>query len=167
MTAQGNPAGATTGLVAWPGLYVTTPADPFVEAMEDAGGEDLLVLATRALRRDPGCIEARLVLAEYSRDAETRYRHLRAAVVAGDALWAPVAARMGGDITWWGFAGTRPYMRAIHALGQAHFDAGKPGAAAHCFRSPLNMDPNDSLGVRHVLSEMAVFKESAGAPGMR
>lgn len=135
--------------------------------MEDAGGEDLLVLATRALRRDPGCIEARLVLAEHSRDAETRFRHLRAAVAVGDALWAPVAARMGGDMTWWAFAGTRPYMRAIHAVGQAHLDAGKTRAAACCFRSLLDMDPNDSLGVRYVLSEMAVAKESAGAPGMR
>lgn len=42
----------TNGRVAMPGLRVESPADAFVEAMEHATGEDILVLACRAIRRD-------------------------------------------------------------------------------------------------------------------
>src|SRR4051794_10657305 len=126
MRAQAEGATTTTGRVVRPGMYVSSPADPFVERMEEVDDlYDQVVLATRALRHDPGCIEAHLMLAAHSKDAETRFRHLRAAVGTGDALWAPVARDMGREMTWWGFAGTRPYMRAVQALGLAHLEAGE------------------------------------------
>lgn len=150
--------GQTTGHVVRPGLYVVSPADRFVEAMETAREErrteDLLILAVRAIRHDPGCIEARLALAEHSRDRETRQRHLTKAVETGELLWTPVAERLGDDMTWWGFSGTRPYMRALGALGHAHLDDGDEAAARACFDRLLAMNPNDNQGIRYLVQEL-------------
>lgn len=157
MTRQ-HPEGPTTGQVVQPGLYVESPANRFVEAMEDARDdrrtEDLLVLAVRAIRHDPGCIEARLTLAEHSRDRETRQRHLGKAVETGELLWAPVAERLGDDMTWWGFSGTRPYMRAVAALGHAHLDDGNETEARACFDRLVAMNPNDNQGIRYLIEEL-------------
>ncbi len=156
--ARQHPEDPTTGHVVRPGLYVESPADRFVEAMEDARDdrrtEDLLVLAVRAIRHDPGCIEARLALAEHSRDGETRLRHLKEAVESGELLWAPVAERLGDDMTWWGFSGTRPYMRAVAALGHAHLDDGDETAARACFDRLLAMNPYDNQGIRYLVQEL-------------
>lgn len=150
----------STGHVAQPGLYVVSPADRFVEAMEDAReerrNEDLLILAVRAIRHDPGCIEARLALAEHSRDRETRHRHLTKAVETGEFLWTPVAERLGDDMTWWGFPGTRPYMRAVAALGHAYLADGDETAARACFDRLLAMNPNDNQGIRYLVQELDV-----------
>ena len=157
MTRQ-HPEGLTTAHVAQPGMYVESPADRFVEAMEDARHDrrtgDLLVLAMRAIRHDPGCIEARLTLAEQSRDSETRQRHLTKAVETGELLWTPVAERLGDGMTWWGFSGTRPYMRAVAALGHAHLDAGNETATRTCFERLLAMSPNDNQGIRYLVQEL-------------
>ena len=156
--ARQRSEGPTTGQVVQPGLYVESPADRFVEAMEhareDRRTEDLLVLAMRAIRHDSGCIEARLTLAEHSRDRETRQRHLTKAVETGELLWAPVAERLGDDMTWWGFSGTRPYMRAVAALGHAHLDDGDGTAARACFDRLLAMNPNDNQGIRYLVQEL-------------
>ena len=100
--ARQHPEGPTTGHVAQPGLYVESLADRFIEAMEGAMGdqrtEDLLILVMRAIRHDPGCIKARITLAEHSRARETRERHLTKAVETGELLWTPVAERLGDDM---------------------------------------------------------------------
>ena len=141
---------ATTAKLSANGRWVVSPADRFVEAMEDADGSNRLVLATRAIRRDPGCVEARLVLADASRDRETRLRHLQVAVDAGDALWS---SRTADDLAWWYASGTRPYMRAIAALGLAHRDDGREDQALACFHRLLKMNPNDPQGIRHLVGE--------------
>lgn len=142
---------ATTGHVSFQGLYVDSPADRFVEAMEDAEVEDRLILAARAVRHDPGCIEARLVLAEHARNERAVFHHLGKAVESGELMWAPVAAAMGTDPTWWGDAGTRPYMRAIAALGQAHLRTGDDASARACFDRLLAMNPHDNQGIRYLV----------------
>ena len=154
MDSQQTSDGPTTGRVSLPGLYVGSPADRFVDAMEDADDRDRAVLAARALRHDPGCIEARLVLAEHAGSEQDVFLHLGKAVEAGDAMWTPVAAAMGDELTWWGFAGTRPYMLAIAALGQAHLSAGDTGPARECFERLLAMNPNDNQGIRYLIEEM-------------
>ncbi len=103
--------------MALPGVYIEGPADRFVEAMEDAEDEDRLILASRAVRHDPGFIEARLVLAEHATNSAVCIAHLRCAIETGERLWAPVAKDMAAEMTWWGVPTTRPYMRAIAALG--------------------------------------------------
>jgi hypothetical protein len=145
------------------GPRIESPADPFVERMEEeADGRDRLVLAARALRHDPGCIEAHLLLAECAPNDALRLRHLQAAVRSGRHLWDPVEVRYGDDLCWWGFPGTRPYMRAIHALSEAHLAAGNEAAARWGFERLLSMNPYDNQSVRYSMESL----EAAPARGM-
>ena len=57
---------------------------------------------------------------------------------------------------------TRPYMRAVHALGLAHREAGDEAAARDCFDKLLEMNPNDNQGVRCLLDGA----DDAAAPSM-
>ena len=102
------------------------------------------MLSWVALIEDPGCIEAHLFRGGCAKDPDLRMQHLQAAVMAGHALWDPVAKAEGEDMTWWGFAATRPYMRAIKALGLEHHARGDLRAARDCFEALLEMNPNDN-----------------------
>jgi hypothetical protein len=138
------------------GPHVVSPADAFLERMEETDEPELLgALASRALRRDPACIEAHLAAASLCADRSLAIRHLGAAVTAGEKLWRPVAEARGKDMCWWGWPGTRPYMRALHALGEAHLEQGNSQAARWCFERLLAMNPHDSQGVRFSMEEMA------------
>ena len=112
------------------------------------------MLSWIALIEDPGCIEAHLFQGSCAKDPELRMQHLQAAIIAGHALWDPVAKAEGEDMTWWGFAATRPYMRAIKALGIEHLGRGDERAARECFEALLEMNPNDNQGVRQALEAM-------------
>jgi hypothetical protein len=145
------------------GPYVESPADPFVERMEEETDDfDRVLLASRALRHDPGCIDAHLLLAACAPSEARRLRHLEIAVRTGEGLWKPYAASMGDDMCWWGFFGTRPYMRAIHALGLAYLEVGKEDRARRCFERLLRMNPHDNQGVRFSMERL----EGAAAPRM-
>ncbi|TPG44277.1 hypothetical protein EAH89_27400 [Roseomonas nepalensis] len=124
--------------------------------MQTATSFDRLVLATRAIRHDPGCIDARLVLAEHSGDLSTRLRHLEAAVAAGEWLWGSVAERVDHDLCWWGDVGTRPYMRAVQALGVALCEAGYPDESRACFERLLIMNPNDNRCIRDLIRDLDI-----------
>ena len=52
---------------------------------------------------------------------------------------------------FWGFAETRPYMRACEQLGFAYLQAGEFELAAQVFDNMLVMNPNDNQGVRYQL----------------
>lgn len=127
----------TTARVVRPGLYVASPADAWLERMEEASEfQDRVILATACLRKDPGCIDAHLVLAACTDNLEVRVSRLRKAVETGNQLWIPVAAELGDEMTWWGFAATRPYMRAIRALGDALIETGNKTEARACYTLP-------------------------------
>ena len=139
-----------------PGTFyaVTSPADDYVERMDNADTLFRKVLAAEfAMRADPGCIEAHLFMGTQLRDDVAAMRHLEHAVAVGDALWAPVAAAEGEDMVWWGCTATRPYMRAIHALGLAQREAGHEDEARVCFDRLLEMNPNDNQGVRYLVED--------------
>jgi tetratricopeptide (TPR) repeat protein len=137
------------------GLRQRGPADPLVDAMKEAGTDaDRLLLATRALRRDPDCIEANLVVAAACRDEEMRLAYLNIAVEAGEDLWGAVS----GKCNLTAVAGAQPWFQAIKALGAALAEAGDLEAAADCFDRLLQMDPADSLkasAARERLYEMS------------
>ena len=142
---------------------MVSPADPWLERMEEEPEfQDRLILATSCLRKDPGCIEAHLFLASATDDSGVRLSRLRRAVETGNQLWMPVAAELGDEMTWWGFPGTRPYMRAIQALGQALMESGATTEARACYERLLAMNPNDNQGIRYVIEEL-----ETEVPGMR
>lgn len=122
------------------GYVVVSPADPYVRRMDEEEGEDLLILAACALRRDPTCIEAHLVLSDNSHDELTRIQHLKVAVGAGDHLWRQVAAE-NGPLMCWKYPGMRPYLRAIQRLGDALAATGNIAAAEFCYRRLESFGP--------------------------
>ena len=121
------------------------PADPFVAAMKRAGSrEDRLVLAIRALRRDPDCIEANLVVAAACTDLDRRLAYLNIAVEAGEQLWNCVD----GGVSLSAVEGAQPWLRAIMALGEALAELGDDEAASECFDRLRALDPVDTLQSR-------------------
>ncbi len=142
----------TTAHVRRPGLFVVSAADPWIERLEEnTDFGSCVMLATACLRKDPGCIEAHLFLAAHTDDVDRRLSHLRKAVETGEQLWNPVAAELGNEMTWWGFADTRPYMRAIQALGDALVEVGDQTEARACYERLIAMNPNDNQGIRYVV----------------
>lgn len=136
-------------------LYVESPADAYIQRLADeANPQTRLIIATCALRKDPGCIEALTYLADHAKEPADAVKLLRKAVDAGQQLWGEVAFEYGDDMTWWGFSATRPYMRAIQALGATHLEMGNDIAARECFERLLEMNPDDNQGIRHLLAQM-------------
>ncbi|HLZ66714.1 MAG TPA: hypothetical protein VKQ29_10825 [Aliidongia sp.] len=97
-------------------------------------------------------IEAYTVLAEHAQSVGERVALLREAVRIGNRLWAPVLE--GSEtVDWWRDLGTRPFMRAILAYGQALAEMDMPEHAEQCFKALLVMQPSDSLGAAAELSK--------------
>ena len=123
------------------GPMVVGPADTIIEEMEEAEGADAVALAEEAIAADPGCIEARLTLAEAASDLGERIEHLDFATRTGEALWGPVIDRMGARVALGHIVGARPYLRAIEELGEAYAEIGEIDSAMDCFEILVRMDP--------------------------
>ena len=144
--------------------YVESPAEAAVEKMENAATfRDKVMFSWVALLRDPCCVEALTFRGQHAKDPDLRLTHLKAAVKAGFELWDPVWKEEGDRMTWWGFTATRPYMRAIQALGMEHLDRGDEAAARELFEILLEMNPDDNQGIRATLENI---ESAAAAPGM-
>ena len=94
----------------------------------------------------------------------TRLRHHKAAVVAGEWLWDPIAKQLRNGLSWWDDVETRPYMRAVHALGLAYRENGENPECRACFERLLAMNPYDNQGIRCVVDEI---DGDSGAPRFR
>ena len=123
------------------GHVVVSPADPYLRRMDGETGRDLLILAACALRKDPLCIEAHLLLSKHSRDEATRFQHLKLAVRAGEHLWERAESEAGGRLMCWNNPAMRPYLRAIQGLGDALAEAGNIDAAEFCYRRLESFGP--------------------------
>ncbi len=133
---------------------VVSKADPFLLRIPQMPKiEDKFFLATRALRQDPGCIEALRLLAAYS-EGNHQLRLLQGAVKAGDTLWMPVAEEYGCHARWWDWAATRPWMHAILELGEAHAERDNTLAAKWCFQRLLDLNPANHQGVERYLERL-------------
>lgn len=144
---------------------LVTPAQEWVDVLDREVANHLKVpAANQALRLDPGSIEAHLVLAEDTTDPDMARLHLEKAVRTGQDLWHPVA-RDQDDFAWWGVTATRPFMRAIKALGDLTSEMGDERVSGICYRKLLAMNPVDNQGVRFVLGDVELEVEAA-APRM-
>lgn len=106
-------------------------------------------LARKALNADLDNIDAYILLSYSARSLGERIALLREAVRAGERLWAPCFGEQ--DFPWWGFVGTRPYMRAMHELALALEEAGDFDEAGTLYRRLLELNPNDNQGARALL----------------
>ncbi|GLR80256.1 hypothetical protein GCM10007856_29340 [Azospirillum oryzae] len=139
------------------GPYVESPGDEYVATMGEASGLQRLAYVKLALEADPDNIEALVAKAGYiTSDKECRLEVLKRAVKVGSRLWAPVEKEYGKEMSWWDFPGTRPYMRAIYALGRACEEAVDLATAQHCYESLVRMNERDPMGARFAIERMPV-----------
>lgn len=132
---------------------VESPAQPTIDRMEkESVSRDKVRFALIALMNDPGCIEAHLFLAEHAKENDAQYAHLAKAVETGRQLWEPVAAAQ-DDFAYWGVTATRPYMRAIAALGAWYLANEDTETAIELYGSLLTLNPHDNQGIRFRLAE--------------
>jgi len=120
-------------------------------AMEARTNAEARKLARRALKLDPDCVDALVLLADL--DARSRAAHieaLRAAVAAGERSLGQQFMRENKG-HFWLMLDTRPYMRALETLGGELAGAGMVADAIAVYEKMLAHNPNDNQGVRDPL----------------
>ena len=120
-------------------------------AMEEPSSAKARKLAEKALKLDPGCIDAMVIRAQTRRLRLHAYiAELRVIVAAGERSLGEKEFREARG-HFWGIVETRPYMRARRELAMALLGAGQLREAAAEFAAMLELNPNDNQGVRDYL----------------
>jgi tetratricopeptide (TPR) repeat protein len=124
------------------------------DAMESRSKAKRIALAEEALLTSPLCADAYLMMADDDADTEDeRFALLQAAVAAGeDAMKLLGYEKDAGQ--YWGIIETRPFMRALHALGLEHMVRKELHLAQKLFERMLKLNPNDNQGVRYILLDV-------------
>lgn len=122
----------------------------FHAALEAGNPKQQFDLLEKALRLDPGNVDALLVMSGIF-EGDELIRQLRR-VVAIAAKWLGETAFKELVPHFWGFVETRPYMRARQALAEALRMAGRLDEAAKEYREMLVLNANDNQGVRSPLA---------------
>jgi tetratricopeptide (TPR) repeat protein len=125
-------------------------AEDLVEEAFRFGNRRRITLAREALRIDPDCVDAHLVLAERVQDPAKRFELFQEAVNAGTrALGHAFLEEHAGSL--WDELDARPYLRARMNLARSLAALERrAGARAH-WREILRLDPGDHLSARYDL----------------
>jgi tetratricopeptide (TPR) repeat protein len=120
-------------------------------AMQVESEAEALKLAKRALRKDPDCVDALVVLGGIESDSPRKMiEALQKAVAAGErSLGAHFIQENKGH--FWGLIETRPYMRALEQLAALSRAEGLNLDAIKQYEKILALNPNDNQGVRDPL----------------
>lgn len=136
------------------GPSIESPADEIVNDAWDAETPSEMVrLARKALSIDLDAIDAYNILGIHAQTLAERIALFREADLIGERLFAPLLSEE--DMAWWGYIGTRPFMRARQNLGLALLEAGDLEGAMTALKSLLQLNPNDNQGVRYILMAIA------------
>lgn len=121
------------------------------DAMEAESEAQARKLAKRALKLDPDCVDALVVLADLdARTPREMIEGLQKAVAAGErSLGEQFIKENKGH--FWMLMDTRPYMRAMEELGRALSGQGIYLDAIRIYEKMLELNPNDNQGVRDPL----------------
>jgi tetratricopeptide (TPR) repeat protein len=135
------------------------------DAMEAETEADARKLAKRALRLDPDCVDALVVMADLdARSTKDRIAGLQNAVAAGErSLGAKFIRKNTGH--FWGLIETRPYMRALEQLATLLRGVGLNLDAAKHYERMLTLNPNDNQGVREPL--LGIYLATSNLEGAR
>jgi tetratricopeptide (TPR) repeat protein len=121
------------------------------DAMEAETEAEARKLAKRALRLDPDCVDALVLMIDL--DAPTRkalIEGLKKAVEVGErTLGAKFIQKNKGH--FWLLLETRPWMRALNRLAAELKEAGMNLDAIGIYQRMLKLNPNDNQGVRDPL----------------
>jgi tetratricopeptide (TPR) repeat protein len=108
-------------------------------------------LAKRALKLDPDCVDALIVIVDLDAHTEReRLEGLQRAVAAGERSLGDKFIRENTG-HFWMLIETRPYMRALEVLAQAYRVHGMRADAIGNYEKMLRLNPNDNQGVREPL----------------
>lgn len=121
------------------------------DAMEAGSEAGARRLAKRALKLDPDCVDALVLLTSLeARSAKEAIAGLQKAVAAGERSLGPqfIAENKGH---FWLILETRPYMRALGELANLLRGEGLRLEALKIYEKMLELNPNDNQGVRDVL----------------
>ncbi len=121
------------------------------DAMEAESKAQARKLAKRALKLDPDCVDALVVMNDLdARTTKELIVGLQKAVAAGErSLGAQFIRENTGH--FWMLIETRPYMRAMEQLAGLLFAGGLNLDAIHIYEKMLKLNPNDNQGVRDSL----------------
>ncbi len=121
------------------------------EAWDAPDPRQAAALARAALRLDPDCADAYNILAFASaKSPEERVKFYRQAVEVGRRLLGEGPFRQFAGMLW-GVIEARPYMRGLHGLGLALWEAGEREEAIRIYRKLLRLNVNDNQGIRYEL----------------
>jgi tetratricopeptide (TPR) repeat protein len=121
------------------------------DAMEAETDAQARKLAKRALRQDPDCVDALVVMTDLdARTPKEEIVGLQQAVAAGErSLGAQFIRENKGH--FWMLIETRPYMRAMEQLASLYYGKGMYLDAIRIYEKMLELNPNDNQGVRDPL----------------
>jgi tetratricopeptide (TPR) repeat protein len=121
------------------------------DAMEAESEAKARKLAKRALKLDPDCVDALLVMVDLdARSPRETIEGLQKAVTAGErSLDAKFIDDYEGH--FWMLIETRPYMRALECLADAYRSQSISLDAIRIYEKMLKLNPNDNQGVRDPL----------------
>lgn len=123
------------------------PLDRVLDGMEDAGDDPALATAwaRRALKIEPCCISALLVLAERAATPVERVALLKEAV---STYHRAVLADPTNEISSYWDVGAKPILAAIALLGDELAEMGDIDGAKACYREVIERDDDDRLAVQ-------------------
>lgn len=136
----------------WVGSEHEAPA--LLRAAYNATPEEKVRLARQAVRKDPNCVDAYLILADFaSQSIEERKQLLEQAVIVGEqALGQRYFQENSGR--FWGLQETRPYMTALAELAEACKNGKDKQRAVALYEQGLQLNPGDHQGLRYPLSSL-------------
>lgn len=121
------------------------------DAME-VTGRQRVALARRALEISEDCADAWVLLAgEEAKTLEEALKYARKGVAAGERALGKEYFEWEGA-SFWLDVDTRPYMRALMALGDLLWATGDMNGAIDVYQKMLRLNPDDNQGIRHVLA---------------
>lgn len=125
-------------------------ATALVDQAFESRGRRQVQLARQALKLDPDCVDALLLLAERESNPELALPMYQAAMQAAERKLGPeVFKEEAGN--FWGILETRTYMRARQEFASALAQLGRDEEAAAEFRELLRLNPGDNQGNRYLL----------------
>jgi tetratricopeptide (TPR) repeat protein len=134
------------------------------EAMDAATEAHARKLAKRALKIDPDCVDALVVMTDLdAHSTRDRIEGLQRAVAAGERSLGENFIRENKG-HFWMLIETRPWMRALELLGASLALAGLRADALRVYEKMLELNPGDNQGVRDpLLSLYLTAGDLAGA----
>lgn len=119
------------------------------DAMDAPDREEAARLAGDALDLDPRNIDARAcLLVATAEDDASLERGFKDIIQDAEVKFGADYLRENRG-RFWGLLETRPYMRALQALGQSLIDQGRYGEAADVYLKMLSLNEHDNQGARY------------------